>query len=187
MRQLRPLAARFEVAASTLLAVAASKLAVVAALAALAPGCMMPPSPAERATEAATQLNIAARFNQMDVAVSHTAAAARPDFMKRHAEWGQSLRIVDVEMASMSMPESDKAIVLVDYAWIRQTEGTMRATRVEQTWRDDGGWHLVRERRISGDIGLLGEPIPATTTEKAPDKQFASRTIHADGTATTSE
>ncbi len=158
-------------------------LALAAALFA-APACMMPPSPAERATEAATQLNLAARFNQMDVAVSHTAASVRSDFMKRHAEWGQSLRIVDVEMASLSLPEPDKAIVLVDYAWIRQTEGNMRATRVEQTWKDDGGWHLVRERRISGDLGLLGEPVPAPSTERAPDKQFASRTIREDGSAT---
>ena len=149
-------------------------------------GCMTPPSPAERATEAAQQLNLAARFGQIDVAVSHTASAQRPDFMKRHAEWGQSLRIVDVEMASLSLPESDKAIVLVDYAWVRNTEGNMRATRVEQTWKDDGGWHLVRERRVSGDLGLLGEPAPPPTP-RGPDKQFAARTIHADGSTTTSE
>lgn len=160
------------------------KLCLVA-LVATAAGCMTPPSPAEKATDAALQLNLAARFGQLDVAVSHTAAAHRPDFMKRHAAWGQTLRIVDVEMASLSLPESDRAIVLVDYAWVRNTEGTMRATRVEQHWRDDGGWHLEREKRISGDIGLLGEAEPAPLPP-GPDKHFAARTIHADG-STTSE
>ena len=85
-------------------------------------------------------------------------------------------------MASLSLPDPDRAIVLVDYGWQRQGEGNMRATRVEQTWKDDGGWHLVRERRISGDIGLLGEPLPPPEAA-TPDKQFASRTIREDGSA----
>jgi hypothetical protein len=147
-------------------------------------GCMTPPSPAERVTDAAMALNIAARFNQLDVAVSHASSKERPEFMKRHAAWGQSLRIVDVEMASLSLPESDRALVLVDYAWIRNTEGNMRATRVEQTWKDDAGWHLVAEKRVAGDIGLLGEPLPDAPPPQ-PDKQFATRTIHEDGAAVT--
>jgi hypothetical protein len=159
-------------------------LVVFAALLATSAGCMTPPSPAERVTDTAMALNVAARFNQLDVAVSHTSAAFRPDFMKRHAAWGQTLRIVDVEMASLSLPDSDHAVVLVDYAWIRNTEGTMRATRVEQTWKDDAGWHLVREKRVGGDVGLLGEPMPEAPPP-APDKQFATRTIHADGAAVT--
>lgn len=147
-------------------------------------GCMTPPTPAERVTDAAMALNIAARFNQLDVAVSHASSKERPEFMKRHAAWGQSLRIVDVEMASLSLPESDRAVVLVDYAWIRNTEGNMRATRVEQTWKDDAGWHLVAEKRLAGDIGLLGEPVPDAPPPQ-PDKQFATRTIHEDGAAVT--
>jgi hypothetical protein len=147
-------------------------------------GCMTPPSPAERVTDAAMALNIAARFNQLDVAVAHASSKERPEFMKRHAAWGQSLRIVDVEMASLSLPESDRALVLVDYAWIRNTEGNMRATRVEQTWKDDAGWHLVAEKRVAGDIGLLGEAVPDAPPPQ-PDKQFATRTIHEDGAAVT--
>jgi hypothetical protein len=156
---------------------------LVAVLTTLA-GCMTPPTPAERVTDAAMALNIAARFNQLDVAVSHAAAKERPEFMKRHAAWGASLRIVDVEMASLSLPESDRALVLVDYAWVRNTEGNMRATRVEQTWKDDAGWHLVAEKRVAGDIGLLGEPMPEAPPPQ-PDKQFATRTIHEDGAAVT--
>ncbi|RYZ03117.1 MAG: hypothetical protein EOO73_28830 [Myxococcales bacterium] len=147
-------------------------------------GCMAPPSPAERITDAAMALNVAARFNQLDVAVARAAKTERSDFMRRHAAWGQTLRIVDVEMASLSLPDSDRAIVLVDYAWVKNDEGTMRATRVEQHWKDDAGWHLVRERRLSGDVGLLGEPMPAPPPHQ-PDKQFATRTIHEDGAAVT--
>jgi hypothetical protein len=147
-------------------------------------GCMAPPSPAERITEAAMALNVAARFNQLDVAVARAAKTERSEFMRRHAAWGQSLRIVDVEMASLSLPDSDRAVVLVDYAWVRNDEGTMRATRVEQHWKDDAGWHLVRERRLSGDVGLLGEPMPAAAPPR-PDAQFATRTIHEDGAAVT--
>lgn len=146
--------------------------------------CMTPPSPAERVTDAAMELNLAARFGQLDVAVGRTAKSGRPDFMRRHAAWGQTLRIVDVEMASLTLPESDRAVVLVDYAWVRNNEGTMRATRVEQHWKDDAGWHLVREKRVAGDIGLLGEPVPETPAA-APDKHFATRTIHEDGAAVT--
>jgi len=159
-----------------------SLIAVVTAVAGA--GCMTPPSPAERVTDAAMALNIAARFNQLDVAVARAAAPSRPDFMKRHAAWGQSLRIVDVEMASLSLPENDRAVVLVDYAWIRNTEGNMRATRVEQTWKDQAGWHLLREKRVSGDVGLFGEPTPPAPPAQ-PDKQFATRTIHEDGAAVT--
>src|SRR3954468_14132222 len=144
---------------------------IAAAMTSVLAGCMTPPTPAERVTDAAMALNIAARFNQLDVAVAHAAAADRPDFMKRPAAWGRTLRIVDVEMASLSLPESDRAVVLVDYAWIRNTEGNMRATRLEQTWKDDAGWHLVREQRVAGDIGLLGEPVPEAPPA-GPDKQF---------------
>ena len=147
-------------------------------------GCMTPPSPAERVTDAAMALNVAARFNQLDVAVARAAKTERPEFMKRHAAWGQTLRIVDVEMASLTLPESDRAVVLVDYAWIRNNEGTMHATRVEQHWKDDAGWHLVLEKRLTGDSGLFGEPQPDAPPPQ-PDKQFATRTIHEDGAAVT--
>jgi hypothetical protein len=147
-------------------------------------GCMTPPSPAERVTDAAMALNVAARFNQLDVAVARADKSDRGEFMKRHAAWGQTLRIVDVEMASLTLPESDRAVVLVDYAWIRNNEGTMRATRVEQHWKDDAGWHLVREKRLAGDMGLFGEALPEAAPPQ-PDKQFATRTIHEDGAAVT--
>lgn len=159
-----------------------SLLAVLTTVASAA--CMTPPTPAERVTDAAMALNVAARFNQLDVAVARASSKHRPEFMKQHAAWGQTLRIVDVEMASLSLPESDRAIVLVDYAWLRNTEGNMRTTRIEQTWKDDAGWHLVGEKRVAGDVGLLGEAMPEAPPPQ-PDKQFATRTIREDGAAVT--
>ena len=54
-------------------------------------------------------------------------------------------------------------------------------TRVEQMWRGstgDKGWSLVRERRISGDIGLFGERVARLDTpEPHGDVQFPSKTI----------
>jgi hypothetical protein len=126
-------------------------------------------------------LNVAARFGQLDVAAGRAATAIRSDFAQRHAAWGQSLRIVDVELASLSLPEPDRGVVLVDYAWVRNGEGTLRATRVEQHWRNDGSWQLVRERRLSGDRGLLGEVLPVETPQPKPDVHFATRRIREDG------
>jgi hypothetical protein len=42
----------------------------------------------------------------------------------------------------------------------------------------------VSEKRLAGDVGLLGEPTPPPPPHQ-PDKQFATRTIHEDGAAVT--
>jgi hypothetical protein len=40
-----------------------------------------------------------------------------------------------------------------------------------------GGWKLVRERRLQGDLGLFGEPSPKPETGPHPDVHFATKTI----------
>jgi hypothetical protein len=66
----------------------------------------------------------------------------------------------------------------VDYAWARVDEGTLRATRVAQDWHDRGrGFQLVRERRVSGDLGLFGEPVEDTASEPRPDTHFPVKVI----------
>jgi hypothetical protein len=85
---------------------------------------------------------------------------------------------VDVELASMTMPDGDHAEIQVDYAWTRIDEGVLRTTRVAQNWEDvGGGWKLVRERRLQGDLGLFGEPSPKPETGPHPDVHFATKTI----------
>lgn len=143
-------------------------------------GCAVP-SPATRATDAARELNLAARFGRMDLAVGRTSDHARQAFIRRRAGWGREVRVVDVELTAFSMADKDDASVEVDYAWVRMDEGTLRVTRVGQKWADRGkGWQLVSEQRLSGDAGLFGE-APVKPVERHPDAHFATKVIRDDG------
>jgi hypothetical protein len=147
-------------------------------LALFAAGCFMPPPAAERVSDAARELNVAARFGRMDVALELTSEKFRSKFLKSRSDWGRSVRIFDVELAGFSMPAKDRADVEVDYAWARAGEGTLRTTRVTQEWRDSGrGFRMVRERRVAGDMGLLGEPTPEAVLAERRDVQFATKVI----------
>jgi hypothetical protein len=147
------------------------------ALALCETSCLTPPPASQRATDAARELNLDARFGRMDLAVSRTAAGARNQFIERRGAWGRSLRVVDVELAGMNMSDPHQAVVYVDVAWVRMDEDRLRTTRLAQTWRDDeGDWRLMREQRVAGDLGLFGEAVPIER-RVARDLQFPSRTI----------
>jgi hypothetical protein len=141
-------------------------------------GCVSPPPPSELAADAARDLNLAARFGQLGAAASHTAAGAREGFLERRAQWGKSLRIVDTELAGFEMDRHDNAKVYVDVTWLRADELTVRSTRIAQFWRDHrvGGWLLVREKRVDGDIGLFGEAVQRSPV-RAKDVHFPTTTI----------
>jgi hypothetical protein len=140
-------------------------------------GCLAPPPASERATDAARELNVATRFGRMDIAMGRTASGVRDDFMKRRTAWGGEIRIVDVELAGLSMPDSDHALIQVDYAWVRMSEGTLRSTRIAQHWETKHGeWQLAREHREAGDLGLFGEPVKLVAPPHR-DVQFATKTI----------
>ncbi|HEY3235797.1 MAG TPA: hypothetical protein VGJ84_13860, partial [Polyangiaceae bacterium] len=125
-------------------------------------GCSIIPSTAERVSDAARELNLALRFGRMDVAVERVERDLRSEFVSRHALWGRALRVVDVELTGLSMEEPTQALVLVDVSWVRSDETTLRTTRIAQTWKDGGGgWVLVRERRVEGDVGVFGTPTTA--------------------------
>ena len=144
-------------------------------------GCFAPPPPSQRITDVARELNTAARFGRMDLALEHTADGAREHFAKHRQTWGNTVRVLDFELSSLSMKDSENATVLVDIEWMRVDEDMLKTTRVEQTWRGstgDHGWSLVRERRIGGDIGLFGERIARLDApEQHGDVQFPSKTI----------
>ncbi len=138
--------------------------------------CLSPPATSERATDAARDLNIAARFGRLEVARTLTSDAARKGFVDRRAQWGKEIRVMDVELAGFSMTDGEKALVEVDYSWSRENESLLRTTRVSQEYRDPGGgFRLVREKRLSGDLGLFGEPSEREPAR--PDVQFATKTI----------
>jgi hypothetical protein len=142
--------------------------------------CVMPPSASEKASDAARELNLSARFGNMDVAAKKASAKAREDFVKRHAGWGSQIRVVDVELAGMSMPDSDHAVFQVDYSWMRTDESTMRTTRVTQRWTSlDGPWAMESEERAAGDIGLFGEHVEVLRPAQR-NTQFATKVIRED-------
>lgn len=144
----------------------------------LAGACVAPQTPAAKAVETARELNTATRFGRMDIAMEHVSSTARGHFLERRAKWGGQIRVVDLELGGMNMPEKDKAIVFVNVAWMRMNEGTLRSTRLMQRWENDKGWKLVREKRASGDIGLFGEPVIVLKPKTAGrDVHFPSRTI----------
>jgi hypothetical protein len=141
-------------------------------------GCLRPPSPAEQVTEAARELNLAARFGRLDVAAERTVDAARPTFMQRRREWGNELRVVEIELSGLELTDKEHAQVLVNVSWMRMSEGLLHTTVLSQQWADrNQGWQLIREQRVSGDVGLFGEAVAPPAEANHPDVQFPSRTI----------
>jgi hypothetical protein len=95
------------------------------------------------------------------LALERVAPAARDDYAAHHRAWGTAVRVADVELAGMR-PRGERDVeVLVRVAWYRPQDQELRMTTLQQSWQDqaDGGWHLMGERRVEGDVGLLGEPI----------------------------
>ena len=138
--------------------------------------CAAPIAPSTRVTDAARELNLAARFGRMDIALGLTARNAKSTFVERHAAWGDAIRLLDVEMSGLAMPDSHSAWLQIDYSWIHIDESSLRKTRVAQLWQDKDGWQLVREHRIAGDVGLFGERARPKLTPR-PDVHRPSRTI----------
>jgi len=139
--------------------------------------CVMPPSASEKASEAARELNLSARFGNMDGAAAKASSEARADFLQRHAQWGGAIRVVDVELAGMTMPDSDHALFEVNYSWMRSDESTVRTTRVTQRWTSlKGAWSLDSEKRAAGDVGLFGEHVDVLRPPQR-NAQFATKVI----------
>ncbi len=140
--------------------------------------CIPPQVPAQQVTEVARDMNIAARFGRMDVAMDHTAEAHQVAFLESRAAWGHEVRVMDVELAQLELKTSEAAEVLVDVAWMRMDEGLLRSTRVKQRWANPGGgWKLSGEERLSGDVGLLGESVVVLRPEGRRDVHFPTKTI----------
>jgi hypothetical protein len=152
------------------------RLVVCVAFSLALAACAAPIAPSSRVTDAARELNLAARFGRMDIALGLTAENAKSTFVERHATWGDAIRVLDVELSSLAMPDSHSAWLQIDYSWMHIDESSLRKTRVAQLWHDKNGWQLVREHRIAGDVGLFGERARARVTPR-PDVHRPSRTI----------
>ena len=141
-------------------------------------GCMGPIPPSEKVNEAARDLNVNSRFGDVGGLAGMTAPAYRDVFLSRRTEWGNMVRVVDVELAGMTMKDNSHASVSVDFSWTRVDQGTLQMTRVLQEWEDTSGdWQLVREKRYSGALGLFGEKLPEVTHEPRRDVQFTTTVL----------
>ena len=114
----------------------------------------------------------------MDIASEHMADDVRTELLGTRAQWGHGLRVVDIEVASLSMESSERAEVLVDVTWVRSDETSVRGTRLLQVWQNPGeGWRLMEEARQGGAVGLLGEPVEVLRPQRPRDVHLPSKTI----------
>lgn len=112
-----------------------------------------------RMQEAATELNLNARFGRMELASERVAPQGRPAFFGHRKVWGNRVRIVDSELVGVKFEKDEsEAQASVRIAWQPVDDGDMRTTTVRQTFKDmRTGWYMIAEERLEGDIGLFGE------------------------------
>ena len=130
-------------------------------------GCPAPPSALARAQQTALELNQDLRFGRSELVMDRVAPGTRETFAAQHRAWGSSVRIADVEMTGLQPRNDHELDVFVRVAWYRPEEQELRSTTLQQSWRDDDGWKLTSERRLEGDVGLLGEAV----VYERPDSQ----------------
>ena len=131
-------------------------------------GCT-PPQGAVAAQQVAQELNVDTQFGRTEIAMDHVAPAAREAFAAHHRAWGGNVRVADVEMAGIHSHGEHDVDILVRVAWYRPAEQELRTTTLQQKWKDVSGWLLVDEKRLDGDVGLLGEAV----VFEAPEDQHA--------------
>jgi len=139
--------------------------------------CIGNMTPVQRAQDAANDFTTATRFGRMDVALERVSREERDKFLRRHAAWGTSVRIVDCDILGVRLTDKDHAEVMMSVSWHRVDESEMRVTQIAQHWQDRrGAWLLDSEERAGGDVGLLGEPTTALHPSTRP-VQFETITI----------
>jgi hypothetical protein len=133
--------------------------AYAAALCAVA--CVTPPGPVAKAREAAQEFNLDARFGRSDTAIERVALPARAAYAAHHQAWGGRVRVADVELTGIRSREDHDVDVTVRVSWYRVEQQELLSTTLKQTWHEvgSGGWQLVAEDRLDGDVGLLGESV----------------------------
>jgi hypothetical protein len=133
-------------------------------------GCVPPPTSAQKLAESAYDLNTAARFGRMDLAMEQVKDTSREEFTRQHALWGRAVRIVDYEFGGVSVRQDGDAEVIVTLNWQRPDDTNLRTTEILQRWTNKRGtWWMIREEERGGDPGLFGTlPAIPTPTDAAP-------------------
>lgn len=122
-------------------------------------GCPAPPTALARAQQAAQEFNQDVRFGRNQLMMEHIAPAARDAFATQHRAWGAGVRVADMELAGLRPHGDHELEVIVRVGWYRPEEQELRTTTLQQNWREVEGWQLAEEKRLDGDVGLLGERV----------------------------
>jgi hypothetical protein len=136
-------------------------------------GCPAPPNSLARAQQTAQEFNLDSRLGHGELSLDRVAPEARERYTAQHRGWGTNVRVVDVEILGMRAESEHDAKALVRVSWYRPEDEELRSTTVEQTWNDKAtGWQLVLERRVEGEMGLLGEPVLYQNPDARRPAQF---------------
>jgi hypothetical protein len=137
-------------------------------------GCPMPTTGIAQAQQQAQEFNLDARFGRSELVMSHVAPAERDEYSLHHKAWGQDVRVADVEIAGMKARCDKDVDIVVRVAWYRPDQQELRSTTLQQAWHaKTDGWELAGEKRLDGDIGLLGEAVVyQAPSEPRPPSQF---------------
>ncbi len=124
-------------------------------------GCgALPPTGLQRAQQTAQDFNVDARFARKDAMVARIDEASRDEYALRHKSWGGNVRIADMEVGALKAHGDADVDVLVHVSWYRMDEQELRMTTLQQSWHSKAdAWLLVSEKRVDGDVGLLGETV----------------------------
>jgi hypothetical protein len=135
--------------------------------------CPAAPTSLARAAQTAQEFNLDSRFGRGERLMDRVAPDERAPYTAAHRGWGNGVRVADVELAGMEPRGEHDLDVLVRVAWYRPEDQQLRSTTLQQSWHDKGeSWQLVAERRIEGEIGLLGEPVVYAAPEVRSPGQF---------------
>jgi hypothetical protein len=137
-------------------------------------GCAAASGGLEKAQQTAQDFNLDARFGRNELVLDQIAPAEREEYAVHHRAWGVAIRLADVEVAGMKSRSDKDVDVIVHVSWYRPEQQELRSTTLQQQWHSKvEGWQLVGEKRVDGDIGLLGEVVVfQAPTEPRQPTQF---------------
>src|SRR5262245_29864293 len=95
------------------------------------------------------QYNDGVRWERFAVAAVHVPPKERSAFVDQADERAHDLKITEYEVVDIAQTSDREASVQVKLAWYRTSEGTLRETRLRQTWEKHGKtWWMVDEARL---------------------------------------
>lgn len=110
--------------------------------------------------ETAFEVNDALRVGSY--ALEHIAPDAREKFIARHRDWHHGIRIVDIELVGMAMPDKGDPTITWAVSFQRIDEQEVRSAVVMQRYVEKRqSFLLVDETLVDGDPGLFSKAATA--------------------------